>query len=139
MTAFSTSFRVRYAEIDGQKIVFNSRYLEYADVAMTEYWEWTGIETLGAVWAESEFHIRHASVDYRRPFVWRDTIEARVRIDRIGGSSLTAVIDLHHAATGELRTVIEMTIVNVDLLSGNAVRIDDAVRGYLTQLAVGEK
>ena len=29
--AFSTRFRVRYAEIDGQKVVFNSRYLEYAD------------------------------------------------------------------------------------------------------------
>ena len=33
--AFSTRFRVRYAEIDGQRIVFNSRYLEYADVAVT--------------------------------------------------------------------------------------------------------
>ena len=42
--AFSTRFRVRYAEIDGQKVVFNSRYLEYADVAVTEFWEWTGIE-----------------------------------------------------------------------------------------------
>jgi len=36
--AFSTPIKVRYAEIDGQKVVFNSRYLEYADVGLTEFW-----------------------------------------------------------------------------------------------------
>ena len=36
--SFSTAFAVRYAEIDGQRVVFNSRYLEYADVAVTELW-----------------------------------------------------------------------------------------------------
>ena len=75
--AFSTRFKVRYAEIDGQRVVFNSRYLEYADVAETEYWEWTGIgEVLGKAWLETEFHVRRASVDYLRPLVWGDTIEA---------------------------------------------------------------
>ena len=67
--AFSTRLRVRYAEIDGQRVVFNSRYLEYADVAATEYWEWTGIAgALGSAWTETEFHVRHASVDYLKPF-----------------------------------------------------------------------
>ena len=97
--AFSTRFRVRYAEIDGQKVVFNSRYLEYADVAVTEFWEWTGIgEALGAAWHETEFHVRHSAIDYLKPFVWGDTIEAFVRIDRIGGSSLTQRFELCHAA-----------------------------------------
>jgi acyl-CoA thioester hydrolase len=132
---FSTTFRVRYAEIDGQKVVFNSRYLEYADVAMSEYWDWTGIEALGAIWSETEFHIRHASVDYRRPFVWRDRIEARVRLVKIGGSSLTMAIDLYHATTGELHTVIEMVSVNVHLPSGKAVRIADEMRVFLERLA----
>ena len=30
--------RVRYAECDPQGVVFNSRYLEYFDVALTELW-----------------------------------------------------------------------------------------------------
>lgn len=30
--------RVRWAEVDIQKIVFNAHYLTYADVGMTEYW-----------------------------------------------------------------------------------------------------
>lgn len=51
--AFSTRFKVRYAEIDGQKVVFNSRYLEYADVAETEFWDWTGIAAVGDAWTHS--------------------------------------------------------------------------------------
>ena len=133
--AFSTRFRVRYAEIDGQKVVFNSRYLEYADVAVTEFWEWTGIgDALGAAWHETEFHVRHSGIDYLKPFVWGDTIEAFVRIDRIGRSSLTQRFELCHAETGDLHTVIEMTVVNVHLPTGKAVAIADDVRGFLERL-----
>src|SRR6185312_2612569 len=88
--AFSTRFKVRYAEIDGQKVVFNSRYLEYVDVAVTAYWDWTGIAAaLGPVWTETEFHVRHTEIDYLKPFVLRDTLEAFVAIARLGTSSLT--------------------------------------------------
>ncbi|HEX8420707.1 MAG TPA: acyl-CoA thioesterase, partial [Sphingomonas sp.] len=107
--SFSTRFRVRYAEIDGQKVVFNSRYLEYADVAVTDFWEWTGIDAaLGAIWHHTEFHVRRSEIDYLKPFVLGDTIEASVRIERIGSSSITKRFELAHAETGELHTVITM-------------------------------
>ena len=133
--AFSTRFRVRYAEIDGQKVVFNSRYLEYADVAVTEFWEWTGIEAaLGEAWTETEFHVRRAELDYLRPFALGDTIEAFVRIARIGTSSLTQRFELCHATTGALHTVIDMVIVNVHLPSGQPMPIADPVRAFLEAL-----
>ena len=133
--AFSTCFRVRYAEIDGQKVVFNSRYLEYADVAVTEFWEWTGIEAaLGEAWTETEFHVRRAEIDYLKPFALGDTIEAFVRIARIGTSSLTQRFELCHATTGALHTVIDMVIVNVHLPSGQPMAIADPVRAFLEAL-----
>jgi len=136
--AFSTRFRVRYAEIDGQKVVFNSRYLEYADVAVTEFWEWTGIEAaLGEAWTETEFHVRRAEIDYLRPFALGDTIEAFVRIARIGTSSLTQRFELCHATTGALHTVIDMVIVNVHLPSGQPMPIVDPVRAFLEALPTG--
>jgi YbgC/YbaW family acyl-CoA thioester hydrolase len=136
--AFSTRFKVRYAEIDGQKVVFNSRYLEYADVAVTEFWDWTGIgAALGDAWTETEFHVRHSAIDYLKPFVWGDTIEAFVRIARIGSSSLTQRFELCHATTGALHTVIDMTIVNVHLPTGTALPIADDVRGFLERLPTG--
>ena len=136
--AFSTRFRVRYAEIDGQKVVFNSRYLEYADVAVTEFWEWTGIEAaLGEAWTETEFHVRRAEIDYLKPFALGDTIEAFVRIARIGTSSLTQRFELCHATTGALHTVIDMVIVNVHLPSGQPMPIADPVRAFIEALPAG--
>ena len=136
--AFSTRFGVRYAEIDGQKVVFNSRYLEYADVAVTEFWPWTGIAAaLGAEWTEAEFHVRRTEIDYLKPFVFGDTIEVSMRIDRIGSSSLTQYFELAHGATGELHCAITMVIVNVDLATGTSVAMSDRVRAYLEQIPRG--
>lgn len=133
--AFSTRFRVRYAEIDGQKVVFNSRYLEYADVAATDYWEWTGIgDALGTAWTETEFHIRRAEVDYLKPFLLGDTIEAFVRTSRIGRSSLTQRFELCHAETGALHTVIDMVIVNVHLPTGQPAPIAEPIRAFIEAL-----
>lgn len=129
---FATRFRVRYAEIDGQRVVFNSRYLEYADVAVTEFWEWTGInEALGEAWARTEFHVRHTEIDYLKPFLLGDTVEAWVRIDKVGRTSLTQYFELVNAATGALHTTIRMVIVNVHLPTGEAAAIEDATRAFL--------
>ena len=35
---FSERLRVRWAEIDAQKIVFNGHYLMYFDTAISDYW-----------------------------------------------------------------------------------------------------
>jgi len=133
--AFSTEFKVRYAEIDGQKVVFNSRYLEYTDVAATEFWEWTGIAAaLGPVWTDTEFHVRRAEVDYLRPFVWGDTVRVWVRIERIGNSSMTQRYEMENVASGELHCTVDMIIVNVHLPTGKPAPIDDAVRQFIGKL-----
>jgi YbgC/YbaW family acyl-CoA thioester hydrolase len=133
--AFSTRFRVRYAEIDGQRIVFNSRYLEYADVAVTEFWEWTGIaEAMPDVWPTTEFNVRRTEIDYLKPFRLGDTIEAFVRIEKLGTTSLTKRFELAHAETGELHTVITMVSVHVDLETGRPVALPNAIRTVLETL-----
>lgn len=133
--AFSTRFRVRYAEIDGQKVVFNSRYLEYADVAVSEFWEWTGIaDALGETWRDTEFHVRRAEVDYLRPFALGDEVEAWVRVERIGTSSITKRFELVNPRDGALCTVITMVSVNVHLPTGRPLPLPDAVRTFLEAL-----
>ena len=133
--AFATRFRVRYAEIDGQKVVFNSRYLEYADVAATEFWDWSGIgPALGPVWQQLEFHVRKAEVDYLRPFVWGDTVAAHVRIARVGGTSMTMAMDMAHGTTGDLHATVSLVMVNVHLPTGRPAAIPEAVRAFLEAL-----
>jgi acyl-CoA thioester hydrolase len=128
--AFSTKFKVRYAEIDGQKVVFNSRYLEYADVAITEYWEWADIASLGEIWRGMEFHVRRAEVDYLKPFVLGHEVEAFVRTESVGRTSLVTYFELAEAATGDLHTRISMVSVNVDLATGRPQPIPEQVRAF---------
>lgn len=137
--AFATPIRVRYAEIDGQKVVFNSRYLEYVDVAVTDWWDWTGIaDALGEAWREIEFHVRHVDIDYLKPFVLGDTIDANVRLERIGGSSLTKRFELAHAGTGELHNVVTVTSVNVHLPTGRPLPLEGEVRAFLDAVLAGQ-
>lgn len=132
--AFSTRFRVRYSEIDGQKIVFNSRYLEYADVALAEFWRWADLADLGPEWTEAEFNVVRATVEFRRAFRYDDMIEAFVRVARIGTSSMTMRVELCHAETGELHTEIDMVSVHVDLDARKAKPISEAVKARLERL-----
>lgn len=136
--AFSTRFKVRYAEIDGQKIVFNSRYLEYADVAVSEFWAWTGIaDALGDEWHGAEFNVRHAELDYRSSFRLGDEVEAFVALERIGTSSITKRFELVNPATGILACAITMVSVHVDLASRRPAPLTPAIRAYLEQLPRG--
>ncbi|RYY28213.1 MAG: acyl-CoA thioesterase [Sphingomonadales bacterium] len=132
--AFSTSFRVRYSEIDGQKIVFNSRYLEYADIALTEFWRWANLADIGPDWLDADFNIVRATLDYKRSFLFDDMVQAWVRIGRVGNSSLTMQIELCHAETGELHASIEMISAHVDLAARKSKPIPDSVRERLEQL-----
>lgn len=131
---FSTRLRVRYSEIDGQKIVFNSRYLEYADVAVTEFWRWAELDALGPEWAEAEFNIVRATVDYKAPFRLDDLIDAFVRVERLGTSSITQRVEMCHAGTGALHAVVETVSVHVDLAAGKAMPLPEAVRARFAEL-----
>ena len=135
--AFSMQLKVRYAEIDAQKVVFNSRYLEYADVAVTDFWDWTGVAQAIPTWAHAEFHVRRTEIDYLKPFVLGDTIDAFVRIERLGTSSIAKRFELCNAETGALHTVIAMTSVNVDLATGKSAPLSDDIRAYLDALPTG--
>ena len=128
--AFSHRLRVRYAEIDGQKVVFNSRYLEYADVALSEYWRWLRLSELSE-WRDMEFHVARATVDFKAPFRYDDEIDAWVRTERVGSSSVVSRVELCHAANGALHTAIELVHVNVDLDSGRSAPIPGPVRTRL--------
>lgn len=128
-TTFSHRFRVRYAEVDPQAVVFNSRYLEYADLVITEFWREIGLHFVGE--ESLEFHIAKSVVNYRRPFLLDDMIEGRAHVTHIGNTSMVTQITLHGVDDEEEdgpRAEIELVQVHVDLPTGTATRIPDSVR-----------
>ncbi|MEK6638488.1 MAG: thioesterase family protein [Pseudomonadota bacterium] len=138
--AFCTRIRVRYAEIDAQAVVFNSRYLEFADVAITEYWRAVGFRSAGAAWAALEFHVARALVEFKAPIRYDEEIDLYARTTRIGRSSLTTWIEIHGAAQGpadDLRATVEIVNVNVDLASGTSCRLPDWIGETFTRFDAG--
>jgi acyl-CoA thioester hydrolase len=115
--SFHHSFRVRWGEVDPQGVVFNARYLDYADIGTTEYWRATG-------WRELypdepfEFHVRKASVLYEAPITPDEMIQVMVRTSAIGRTSMTQQIEIHglkECGEDDLRATIELIYVFVDL------------------------
>ena len=124
---FRHRFRVRYAEVDPQAVVFNSRYLEYADILVSEYFRDRRAHGLPS---DLQFHVRKAEVDYVVPIRFDEMIEGRLTGERIGNSSMAMRIELHGTdkSGDDLRAAIALTQVHVDLPEGRPERIPDSMR-----------
>ncbi|HMP45725.1 MAG TPA: thioesterase family protein [Sphingopyxis sp.] len=108
---FHVTKRVRYAEIDAQAVVFNSRYLEYFDVGITEYWRAAGVYERWPGHTSPEFHVARAEVDYKLPILLDEEIDICVRCSRVGRSSMTFLFELHGAGKDDLRaTGLEVSV-----------------------------
>ena len=86
---FFDRLRVRWAEIDAQKIVFNAHYLMYFDTAVAGYWR-----ALALPYAESmaslggDLYVRKATVEYHASARYDDRLDVGMRCARIGTSSI---------------------------------------------------
>jgi len=122
---FTYQFRVRYAEVDPQAVVFNSRYLEYADLVVTEYFRERRSHGLPD---GLEFHVRRAEVDYLAPIRSDELIEGRLTVERIGNTSMTLLISLLGAGNTSHRADIRLVQVQVDLATGRPLEIAPQTR-----------
>ena len=86
---FFDRLRVRWAEIDAQKIVFNGHYLMYFDTAMAGYWRALAMpyaqtmEQLGG-----DLYVRKATLEYDSSARYDDVLDVGLRCARIGTSSI---------------------------------------------------
>ena len=112
---FAWPFRVRYSEVDGQKIVFNAHYLTYYDTAITEYFRALPYDYMGQVeHAGQDFHTVRTLVEYQQPIEFDEDIEVHVRISRLSRSSLTFLFEIHPEGKEDLRATGEVVWVNTD-------------------------
>jgi YbgC/YbaW family acyl-CoA thioester hydrolase len=87
---FFDRLRVRWAEVDLQKIVFNGHYLMYVDTAVSGYWRTLALpyhDTMHAL--GGDLYVRKATLEYLGSARYDDVLEVGLRCGRIGNSSLT--------------------------------------------------
>jgi YbgC/YbaW family acyl-CoA thioester hydrolase len=86
---FFERLRVRWAEVDMQRIVFNGHYLLYFDTAVAGWWRALGLpyhDTMAPL--AGDFFVRKATLDYLGSARYDDQLEVGLRCQRIGTSSM---------------------------------------------------
>ena len=86
---FFHRLRVRWAEVDMQKIVFNAHYLMYFDTAIADYWRALALpyqDTMDAL--EGDLYVVKATVEFHTSARVDDQVEVAMKCSRIGTSSM---------------------------------------------------
>ena len=86
---FFDRLRVRWAEVDMQKIVFNAHYLMYFDTAVAGYWRALALpyeQTMHDL--GGDLYVRKATVEYEGSARYDDRLDVGLRCARIGRSSM---------------------------------------------------
>ena len=128
--------RVRWAEVDMQKIVFNAHYLMYIDTAMSEYWRALALpyeESMHAL--GGEMYVKKATVEYHASARLDDTLDVGLRCARVGNSSC-----LFQAAifTGDRLLVVgELVYVFADPVAQTSRSVPPALRALLEGFEAG--
>ena len=122
------TLRVRWAEVDMQKIVFNGHYLTYIDTAIAEYWREIGlpyphgyVDRYG-----NDIYLRKATVDYLGSATYDDVLTVCCRVARLGRSSMTFHFEIYRQA--EVLISAELVYVNADPSTMKAAPLPDDVR-----------
>lgn len=81
--------RVRWAEVDAQRIVFNGHYLMYLDTAVAGYWRAMALPyeaTLAGF--GGDLYVKKATLEYHASARYDEPLDIGIRCERLGHSSL---------------------------------------------------
>ncbi|HEY7008474.1 MAG TPA: thioesterase family protein [Jatrophihabitantaceae bacterium] len=115
---------VRYAEVDGQGVVFNSHYLLYCDEAMAAFCRERDLLALA-----DRVQLVSSTLTWKSGARWGETIDVDVACARVGRTSFTLHFEIR--ADGRDSCTVETTYVLTDE-SWRPAPIPDDVRATLT-------
>jgi acyl-CoA thioester hydrolase len=118
--------RVRYGECDAQGVVFNSHYLAYFDISITELWRAAFGSYQSALERGWDVMVAEANLRYLKPARFDDELRMAIAISRLGTTSLHVS---NRAWRGdELLVECTMRYVWVDAATYAKTPIPDAAR-----------
>ena len=129
--------RVRWAEIDAQKIVFNAHYLMYIDSAIAGYWRAlalpyaSSMEHLGG-----DLYVRKATLEYEGSARYDDVLDVGMRCARVGNSSILFSAGVFRQE--QLLVSGELVYVFADPHTQTSKPVPPALREVLAAFEAGE-
>jgi YbgC/YbaW family acyl-CoA thioester hydrolase len=134
---FFHRLRVRWAEVDMQKIVFNAHYLMYFDTAVTDYWRALALPYDEAMHQlGGELYVKKASVEFHASARHDDQLDVGMKCTRIGNSSMVFSGAIFRGE--ELLITGELIYVFADPVTQTSRPVPDALRRILTAYEAGQ-
>lgn len=129
--------RVRWAEVDLQKIVFNAHYLTYFDIAIADYWRALGMPYEEAMLQlGGDLFVKKASLQYHGSARFDDQLEIALKCSRIGTSSMIFSGAIFRG--DQLLVTSELIYVFADPVSQTSRPVPDALRTLVNRFEAGE-
>lgn len=134
---FFHRLRVRWAEVDMQKIVFNAHYLMYFDTAIADYWRALALPYEEAMHQlEGDLYVKKATVEFHASARMDDQIDVAMRCTRIGNSSMTFEGAIFRG--DDLLITCELVYVFADPATQTSRPVPPALRAVLMGYEAGE-
>lgn len=133
---FRYFFRVRYGECDAQRVVFNSRWGDYVDLAVAEYFRVLGFEKEIQT-GEFDYQLVKQTTEWRAPARYDQIVEASVTTKHLGNTSFTLQTEFRLAGAEGVIVTSETVYVHVDTHTLTKAPLPPHVREALTRGAPG--
>lgn len=134
---FFHRLRVRWAEVDMQKIVFNAHYLMYFDTAIADYWRAMALPYEEAMLSlGGDLYVRKATVEFNASARVDDVLDVGMKCVRVGNSSI-----LFHGGLfrgDELLVTCELVYVYADPATQTSKPVPPLLREILAGYEAGE-
>ncbi len=129
--------RVRWAEVDLQKIVFNGHYLMYADTAVAGYWRALAMpyhDTMQEL--QGDLYMRKATLEYAGPARYDEQLQVGIRCARVGNTSMVFETAICRGDTVLVHGEMVYVFANPETMTSKPV--PDTLRALFTAFEAGE-
>ena len=134
---FFHPLRVRWVEVDMQKIVFNAHYLMYFDTAISDYWRALSLPYEEAMQLlGGDLYVKKASIEFHASAHFDDRLDVALRCDRVGNSSMVFSGAIFRG--DELLITCELIYVFADPEKQTSKPVPDALRQVLLGFEDGQ-
>ena len=129
---FRFDLRVRWSECDAQGIAFNGSYLDYLEVAQSEYYRNLGFQLYDE---RGRRYFDTASVkatlEFKAPARVDEVLDIYTRVSKIGNTSIVMESEIYRGGSDELLLTGEIVYVDYDAESGTSRRVPEDIRALV--------
>ena len=134
---FTERLRVRWAEVDMQRVVFNGHYLLYIDTAVAGWWRAMALPYHATMeHLDGELFVRKATLEYHGAARYDDLLDVGIRTAKVGNTSMLLVAAVMRG--DQVLVEGELVYVFADPDATTSRPLPDALRQVMLDFEAGQ-